>query len=145
MDFREYLDLARTLQSGPREADWRSAVSRAYYAAFHVAAELLTELGFRVPQGERAHGYLWLRLSNCGDANVVIAGRNLQDLRQQRNRADYDGKRAFHAATASRLVQIAEKAILALDAARNEPLRTSITDAMKVYERDALQDVTWQP
>lgn len=32
-----------------------------------------------------------------------------------------------------------------LDAAWSEPTRTSITDTMKVYERDVLKDVTWHP
>jgi hypothetical protein len=32
-----------------------------------------------------------------------------------------------------------------LDAARMEPTRTAITDAMKIYERDVLHDVTWHP
>lgn len=145
MDFREYLDLARALNAGSREAEWRSAVSRAYYAAFHVAGELLVQVGFAVPRGEQAHGYLWLRLSNCGDPNVVIAGRNLQHLRRERNRADYDGFRPFHAATARNLVPIAEDVIQVLDSARKEPIRTDITNAMKIYERDVLQDVTWQP
>ena len=30
-----------------------------------------------------------------------------------------------------------------LDAARLDPVRTQITDTMKVYERDVLKDVTW--
>ena len=32
-----------------------------------------------------------------------------------------------------------------LDAAAVEPVRTQVTDAMKVYERDVLHDVTWHP
>src|SRR5262249_460451 len=54
MDFRDYLTLARTLAGGATEAEWRTASSRAYYAAFHVARELLADLGFRVPQADRA-------------------------------------------------------------------------------------------
>ena len=41
---RDFLDVADELSDG--EAHWRSAVSRAYYAAFHVARRLLIELGF---------------------------------------------------------------------------------------------------
>lgn len=145
MDFRDFLVLARVWSKAGTEGEWRSAASRGYYAAFHVARQLLLDLGFAVPRAERAHAYLWLRLSNSGHPDVVQAGSNLNDLRGERNRADYDGKRAFHAATADRLVQMAEQIIQVLDAARNEPIRTSITDAMKVYERDVLQDVTWHP
>ena len=35
--------------------------------------------------------------------------------------------------------------IQVLDAARQEPARTQITDAMIIYERDVLHDVTWRP
>lgn len=143
MDFRNFLTVARALMLGPTEADWRSAASRAYYAAFHVAGELLTDLGFVVPSGERTHAYLWLRLANCGQADVGNAGRNLRFLRSERNGADYDGKRQFHAATARRLVQLALDIIAVLDSARNEPIRSSITAAMKVFERDVLKQVTW--
>jgi uncharacterized protein (UPF0332 family) len=105
MDFRDYLNLARTLVAGPTEAEWRSATSRAYYAAFHVARVLLLGLGFRVPQADRAHGYLWMRLSNAGQADVMTAGRRLGDLRRERNRADYDDHRAVTQATAAQDVR----------------------------------------
>ena len=66
MNPRKFLDQARRRIMGTVEEDWRTTVSRAYYAAFHVAGDLLTGLGFTVPNGEQAHAYLWLRLSNCG-------------------------------------------------------------------------------
>jgi uncharacterized protein (UPF0332 family) len=40
---RDFLVLAKKLAAGGTEADWRSVVSRAYYAAFHVARELLAD------------------------------------------------------------------------------------------------------
>jgi uncharacterized protein (UPF0332 family) len=145
MDFRDFLSVAATLANGATEAEWRSAISRAYYAAFHVARRLLLDLSFRVPQADRAHGYLWLRLSNAGVAQVQEAGRWLNDLRRQRNRADYDDRRTVLQADAADNVRFAGEAIQAFDAAALEPVRTQITDVMKVYERDVLRDVTWQP
>ncbi len=145
MDFRDYLRLAVTLAVGSTEAEWRSAVSRAYYAAFHVARDLLFGLGFRVPQADRAHAYLWLRLANAGVADVRLAGNRLNALRGQRNWADYSSRSSLTAATAANEVKNAEDIILALDAAAVEPVRTHITDAMRVYERDILHDVTWHP
>ncbi len=64
----------------PNEEDWRSAVSRAYYAAFHAARELFWALGFRVPRAAKAHSYLWLRLSNCGEPTLQPAGNDLDFL-----------------------------------------------------------------
>jgi len=145
MDFRDYLRVARILAAGTEEADWHSASSRAYYASFHVARTLLIDLGFRVPRAERAHGYLWLRLFNSGHGNTRVAGRDLNDLRGERNRADYDDHLTITQAMANQNVQLAEQVIQALDAAAVDPIRTQITDTMKVYERDVLHDVTWHP
>lgn len=145
MDFRDYLPLAQALAQGSTEAHWRSGVSRGYYAAFHVARQLLGSLGFQVPQADRAHGYLWLRLSNAGVGEVMAAGRLLNDMRRERNRADYDGHATLTQVTATQDVRFAEEIIRALAAAAVEPTRTQITDAMKVYERDVLRDVTWRP
>jgi uncharacterized protein (UPF0332 family) len=121
------------------------ASSRAYYAAFHVARALLFSFGFRVPPADRAHGYLWLRLSNAGHTATVQAGRHLNNLRRDRNQADYDDHRTITQVAATQNVNVAERVIQALDAAAVEPVRTQITDAMKVYERDVLHGVTWHP
>ena len=87
---RDFLDQAAAWVTGWEEADWRSAVSRGYYAAFHTARRLLQHCGFVVPRAESSHAYLWLRLSNTGHPDVVIAGHDLNDVRQARNWADYD-------------------------------------------------------
>lgn len=142
---RAFLASAAALQNGPAEADWRSAVSRAYYAAFHEARMLFHSLGFRVPRAEQAHAYLWLRLSNCGDPQVRQAGTQLNHLRGQRNVADYDLALTVTQRDASVHVQSALRIVRILDAASAEPTRTRITDAMKVYERDVLKQVTWTP
>ena len=73
MDFRDYLGLAITLRDGATEAEWRSASSRAYYAAFHVARRFLLSLGFSVPRADRAHAYPWMRLANSGHPDVEVA------------------------------------------------------------------------
>lgn len=145
MEFRDYLSLAATLRDGSTEAEWRSASSRAYYAAFHVARQMLLSLGFVVPRADRAHAYLWLRLANAGHADVELAGNRLNHLRGDRNAGDYDETRTWRQVLAARHVRTAEDIIQAIDAAMIEPTKTQITDAIKVYERDILQDVTWHP
>ena len=137
--------LADALVQGGGEVDHRAAVSRAYYAAFHKARRLLRGLGFRVPHGDQAHAYLWLRLLNCGDAQTELAGSNLNALRRDRNFADYDVDLSLTQATAARQVGTARLIIQQLDAAALEPTRTNITDAMKLYENNVLKQVTWTP
>jgi uncharacterized protein (UPF0332 family) len=145
MNERDFLTLAQALAAQTTEAAWRSAVSRAYYAAFHVARRLLEDLGFTVPSDEKAHAYLWLRLSNSGDPQTLRAGSDLRDLRRYRNEADYHLWRFVPQSLAVHRLHIAERIIQWLDAARVQPTRTQITDAMKVYERDVLKNVTWHP
>jgi uncharacterized protein (UPF0332 family) len=145
MNWRNFLSLATRLATGPTEADWRSAVSRAYYAAFHVARRLFGDLSFTVPRADWAHQYLVFRLNNCGESVVEQAGRDLDTLRRLRNRADYDEFPPLPESQAAAAVQLAHGIIQVLDAARQEPARTRMRDAMIVYERDVLRDVTWHP
>ena len=85
------------------------------------------------------------RLSNCGESAAEQAGRDLETLRRLRNRADYDDVPAVTQPQAAAAVRLAEGIIQVLDAAQLEPTRTQMRDAMIVYERDVLQDVTWHP
>ena len=144
MNARNFLTQAQRLILLAGEGDWRSAVSRAYYSVFHVAREFLEGLGFTVPQADRAHGYLWLRLQNCGEPPLEQLGRDLKNMRGQRNRADYDLNRAWNQTDAQQEVRRAATLIQLLDAVV-EPTRTQVMIAMKDYERLVLQVVTWHP
>jgi uncharacterized protein (UPF0332 family) len=141
----DFLPLANRLAAGASESEWRTAISRAYYAAFHVARQLLEELGFRVPWADRAHAYLTMRLNNCGDAQVQHAASDLHSLRSLRNQADYDMQRPIRQSVAVAQTQISQQIIQTPLLAKHDPIRTSITATMRIYERDVLRDVTWQP
>jgi uncharacterized protein (UPF0332 family) len=145
MKGHDFLIVAQNLARDSTEAAWRSAISRAYYAAFHVARELMTDLGFTVPQGDSTHGYAWIRLQNCGDAQAKKAGSNLNVLRGLRNKADYDLRPPLRQSSAAAQVNIAEQVIQALVGAALEPTRTQITDAMMLFERTVLKVTTWHP
>lgn len=143
MNGPDFLPLAARLAAERTEPEWRTAVSRAYYAAFHVARQLLEDLGFRTPRADRAHAYLWMRLNNCGDARVENAAADLQTIRRHRNQADYDLHIPLKQTVAAGDVRLAGQIIQTLAAAAQQPARTQITDAMRIYERDVLKDVTW--
>lgn len=141
----DFLRLAEIWIGGSTEGEWRSAVSRAYYAAFHEARQLLSDLGFQVPRGDQAHAYLWMRLSNCGNPQVESAGVDLNTLRRKRNRADYDLDQPFIHGDALVQVQTSRRFFQTLANATLEPVRTQILDAMKIYELNVLRIVTWHP
>jgi len=146
MNPRDFLNLASDLVMGNGEADWRSGASRAYYAAFHVARDLLQSFGFAVPRADTAHAYLWMRLSNCGHPDVEKAGEDLDEMRTIRNTADYDPHWPFLQKWGIDQVDTALRVIAVLDAVAAAPhIRTAITEAMKLYERNVLKNVTWHP
>lgn len=143
MNGRDFLATARHLAGHGTEADWRSAVSRAYYATFHAARDLLDLLRFRTPRADRAHNYLYVRLNNSGEPAVVQAANLLHDLRTRRNRADYDMRAAITGGDATDAIADAERILQTLDALTPAD-RIQITDAIKHYEQQ-VGDVTWQP
>ena len=146
MNPRDFLDVAQGLGAGAAEAEWRAALSLAYRAAVHVARRLLLQCGFEVPRTEQASAYLWRRLANSGHAEVIQAGQDGNHLWKMRNRADYDLDRPLAQATAQGFVRLAESMVELLETVEvNLALRAQVTDAMKLYERDVLGEVTWHP
>jgi uncharacterized protein (UPF0332 family) len=143
MNGRDFLDTARHLAGCGGEADGRSAVSRAYYASFHAARDVLTALGFQTPRADRAHNYLYVRLNNSGDPRVENAAFLLHELRGLRSQADYDVLRMLPPNAAADSVADAELVLQTFDALTAAE-RTQITGAMKVYEQQ-VGDVTWHP
>ncbi len=91
-DWRDFLALAKTLQAGlggvTTEASTRSAVSRAYYAAFcHARNYAVSNLSFRAGQNVDDHMRIRSHLSGRG---MLEVSRRLNQLRQWRNSCDYD-------------------------------------------------------
>src|SRR5215213_4309841 len=85
----DFVDVARELAVGPNEAHWRSALSRAYYGAFHVALRMLASFGVYFSKSAAAHEKVAFCLQNAGSAELNEAGRLLASLREMRNTADY--------------------------------------------------------
>lgn len=93
MNGRAFLDFARELASNEEEGRRRTAVSRAYYGAYHITRELVRNCGVIVPKHD-VHVKLQWCLQQIGERvdrkNLTNAGRKLGDLRTERNKADYD-------------------------------------------------------
>ena len=95
-DWTDLLTLAEALKSdpnspGPREASLRSAISRAYYAAFCVARNFGRDRGEFTPTGTGAdHGLVRGHFLLSSDRTRRKIGADLDRLRDSRNKADYD-------------------------------------------------------
>jgi len=145
MTARDFLLLANRLLKDATEADWRTAVSRGYYAAFMLPRELLRDLGFSVPMTDRAHKYLPSACPIAATPRFEAQGLTWTGCAIVATKWIMLSSSRFHRTAATSEVRLAENIIRVLDSARQEPARTQITDAMKIYERDVLQDVTWKP
>jgi uncharacterized protein (UPF0332 family) len=107
MDWREFLETAERLARGATEGDWRSAVSRAYYAIFHFFREFLLHHGLDLGQGGQCHSNLYYGLNNCGVTAVQSLAARVDRLRQFRVEADYDFQRIVDQAQAQNEIQVA--------------------------------------
>lgn len=115
-----YLTLARELANAEAgeptfEARLRSAISRAYYAAFCEARNHLRDVqGIPVSVGPQAHRQVRVIYEQSPDVVRGRIGHNLERLRVLRNHADYDDVIADPLGDATKAVQIASEALLDL-------------------------------
>jgi uncharacterized protein (UPF0332 family) len=139
MDGRNFIALAGRLAVAPAadEAMYRTAVSRAYYGAFHLARGFLFELGFAPVRNANIHGLVRQYLNGSKNRDARVASSHLQRLQTARNQADYDlddlevGSQAFAMATVERAHRVAP----AFGRRREGAVRDSIRPAIAEYER----------
>jgi len=87
-DWSGFLNVAnRLLTLAPDEGSQRTAISRAYYAAYHAASAFVRASG-QLRQGH-THRRVWSALANGGDPALSEIGRRGDQLRQIRIIADY--------------------------------------------------------
>jgi uncharacterized protein (UPF0332 family) len=117
------------------EAAVRTAVSRAYYGAFHAARELLADLNVSIAANLRSHGLVRQCLIGSSHAEAMSAGGALHDLHTDRIRADYElSDTRFQSFLFARSrVEKAELILTLLDRCRHEPARSEVRDAINAY------------
>ena len=89
MHWSEFQATAGSLLQGTTEGDWRSAISRSYYAVFHYLREFLLAHGVDIGHGGQSHFNLYSGFLHCGFQSVARIASRLDDLRLNRVRADY--------------------------------------------------------
>jgi len=89
MDPQDFLNVARAFYSSPDEAHRRTAVSRAYYALYLTAHQVLETEGLPVTRRWGAHAEVRDFLRDAGDAEARAVADGLQDLSSDRVEADY--------------------------------------------------------
>jgi uncharacterized protein (UPF0332 family) len=117
---------------GNNEARYRSAISRAYYGAFHLVVAFLAEHNCTIAESGQGHESAYRQLFDTKVEPAKEAARHLNDLRRERIRADYrlgvkglDGQQ-----NAMDKVEMAETVRSLLDKCRIEPTRTAVAAAL---------------
>jgi hypothetical protein len=100
MDPRLYLQLAEVLikdahdqvllSAALQPVACRSAISRAYYAAFLIAHDFLDHIKVRVGHGPQTHVTVQHALNNSGHPTLALMSSKLGTLHSERLAADYD-------------------------------------------------------
>lgn len=95
-DWTQYLSLAKDLvEVRGDEAAYRSAISRAYYAAFCVTRDLRLSHGDVDAETAKNHKAFWRSWRESGDRVRMGLGDKGNSLRMTRNNADYETRRQY--------------------------------------------------
>jgi uncharacterized protein (UPF0332 family) len=115
-DWNTYIDLAKTLNAMRDESAQRSAVSRAYYGAFHAASITLRTNGvLTFPQDARkSHAKIWNVYKKSQSTNCRRVGVKCGRFMDLRHDADYDATVSFHAADVGIIINDVENAVVDL-------------------------------
>lgn len=144
IDPADFLAVAIKLSNGRHEADLRSAVSRAYYGAFHFARELIEECGVKISRKQLyaadVHRKVRFCLDHSGSTLAVKAAEKLDSLRERRNAADYDLRSAeFTPQRVALQLRASQEIIDALRNGRTEPGFSQLGVEIRKYARDVLR------
>lgn len=90
MDPRDFLKVANKLHASQEEGDLRTSISRAYYALFLSARDLLEAESLPITRSPQVHQDVPDYLRDSGDQTIEDVGDAIADLRHERNVADYD-------------------------------------------------------
>jgi uncharacterized protein (UPF0332 family) len=141
MHAKDFLDLAATLTASDAEASQRSAVSRAYYGAFHAARQLLVDAGLSVPPTGEAHRKIQLCLKESRDDIGKEAANDLEALRVYRNAADYDLRdpRFRNRKMVGIWVALARSVVTQLEELHAEPAWPQFRNSVRTYAAQVLR------
>ena len=138
MEPRAFLDLAKELVGRNDEAALRSGVSRAYYALHNEVRVFLENNQITLPREAGAHERIIRYLRESGNADVGCIAKALDDLRGDRNEADYDMQsNRFAEQKPAFLVELkAQKSFEAFEQViTNSSRRKSLVNAVNDYRR----------
>lgn len=135
MDPNEFISVATQLLASHGEGRLRSAVSRAYYGAFHLARDFIADCGVVIPIDIQAHRNVLWCLANAAEPTLEEVARGVRSLRDARNGADYDllSKRFISHGLARNDVERAVEITMLLAAYRKDDERNRVAPKIRAY------------
>ena len=103
-DWHEYITLAEKLVLEQNEANLRSAISRTYYGVFCISRNKKGYKNYTLKQGENIHWKVINEYKNSEKPNETLVGKYLDELRRDRNNADYKEDKNIHKGLAERAI-----------------------------------------
>ena len=134
---RDFIDTAVRLSTGNTEADYRTAISRAYYGLFIECRDALLRWGF-VFAPRNSHREVQRHLTFPKNTDVNDIGDLLTFLSARRNSSDYDTTNPRHPQTSAAAADAAARSangVALLDALDSDPARRAqaIADIRAVF------------
>lgn len=147
MNSADFISLAIKLSNSQQEVELRTAVSRAYYGAFHSVRELIENCRIAFPPkelfGADIHRKVRFCLANSGSVELLLIAGKLDIMRQERNLADYDlGTERFSFANGKNVRTCVQRAIQIVDALQRsqaDATFSQIRETLRAYARDVLR------
>ena len=132
MDPLDFLRVADNLKDSSDEAERRIAVSRAYYSVFNCIKAYLVQNRIHIPSDASRHVQLTRYFWNSGIKEAEQLSRTIDDLRTDRNEADYDmDSTRFNKNTCILLFLKAQKAIEGFQCCKGRTLIEGINNYRK--------------
>ncbi len=134
----DFLIVARRLSSSAKESDARTSIGRTYYALFNhlkIKIEPIKE----VPVSSEAHQALVRYLLKSNNKTLSSVGQCLNDLRKNRNDADYKMALVLDKTKSELAVERADRA-LAQFATISDPILTACLKAQPTYQSRRAQE-----
>ena len=138
MNPKEFQDLAlRLAEHGAFPSEFRSAISRSYYAVYNLGINLLKEMDFDIPKTTDAHVFMRRHFNNSGDIELIEAAEKIKNLKTKRKHADYDLNRpdVEKKQNAKAIVHSADRLIKTIEKQCNGENRSKIIKSIQDWRK----------
>ena len=135
MNGADFIEFAGKLAANPSAspAACRTAISRAYYGAFHSTLSFLQIVGLDAPRGHKLH----FDFLESGQPEAFQVGELLSELQSRRVQADYEmGNTRIETVVQARLnAERAFKLLSLLRGLEQEPARSKVKAGIEAYRQ----------